>query len=445
MSAPHAEMGPPASVFGDADLARIDASLADTDRLLADGYPGDAGTRQPIHTVYVPADRFSPQLAADWGSAALAAADEAGGIEALARRVGLAPDLAAQVAPRVEAKLRREPIEDLRIDFEDGYLAPGKAARSGGDPDAVEDAEAVLAADRVLAAADAGSTTPFIGIRFKCFEEPTRRRGLRTLELFVSRLVQRLGPAGLPKGLILTLPKVTTVDQVKAMVFAVERLESSLGLAPGRLGFEVQVETPQLIIGPDGTHPVARLPHIADQRITALHYGTYDYSASLQIAAAYQSMEHPAADFAKEVMQLAVAGTGIRLSDGSTNVIPVGNAAQREAAWELHARLVRRSLERGYYQGWDLHAHQLPTRYIATYAFYREGLEAATTRLRNYVDQTVGAVLDEPATARALAAFVLRGVQCGAVGADEVLASTGLGEPELTRLAHPRLAHSTPN
>ncbi|WP_374049200.1 DUF6986 family protein [Sinomonas sp. ASV486] len=438
-------MGPPASVFGDADLARIDASLADTDRLLADGYPGDAGTRQPIHTVYVPADRFSPQLAADWGSAALAAADEAGGIEALARRVGLAPDLAAQVAPRVEAKLRREPIEDLRIDFEDGYLAPGKAARSGGDPDAVEDAEAVLAADRVLAAADAGSTTPFIGIRFKCFEEPTRRRGLRTLELFVSRLVQRLGPAGLPKGLILTLPKVTTVDQVKAMVFAVERLESSLGLAPGRLGFEVQVETPQLIIGPDGTHPVARLPHIADQRITALHYGTYDYSASLQIAAAYQSMEHPAADFAKEVMQLAVAGTGIRLSDGSTNVIPVGNAAQREAAWELHARLVRRSLERGYYQGWDLHAHQLPTRYIATYAFYREGLEAATTRLRNYVDQTVGAVLDEPATARALAAFVLRGVQCGAVGADEVLASTGLGEPELTRLAHPRLAHSTPN
>ncbi|WP_423246860.1 DUF6986 family protein [Sinomonas puerhi] len=438
-------MGPPASVFGDADLARIDASLADTDRLLADGYPGDAGTRQPIHTVYVPADRFSPQLAADWGSAALAAADEAGGIEALARRVGLAPDLAAQVAPRVEAKLRLEPIEDLRIDFEDGYLAPGKAARSGGDPDAVEDAEAVLAADRVLAAADAGSTTPFIGIRFKCFEEPTRRRGLRTLELFVSRLVQRLGPAGLPKGLILTLPKVTTVDQVKAMVFAVERLESSLGLAPGRLGFEVQVETPQIIIGPDGTHPVAQLPHIADQRITALHYGTYDYSASLQIAAAYQSMEHPAADFAKEVMQLAVAGTGIRLSDGSTNVVPLGDAAQREAAWELHARLVRRSLERGYYQGWDLHAHQLPTRYIATYAFYREGLGAATTRLRNYVDQTVGAVLDEPATARALAAFVLRGVQCGAVGADEVLASTGLGEPELTRLAHPRLAHSTPN
>ncbi|MDP9884865.1 hypothetical protein J2W21_002383 [Sinomonas atrocyanea] len=449
MSEPRADLGQTARVLDDADLARIDASLADTDRLLHEGYPGDSGTRQPVHTVYVPADRVSPQLAAEWGAAALAAADEAGGLEALARRVGLAPDLAAEVASRVDAKLRTEPIEDLRIDFEDGYLAPARAAKAGGDANATEDAEAVRAADGVAGALEAaargtGSATPFVGIRFKCFEEPTRRRGLRTLELFVGRLVERLGSEGLPEGLILTLPKVTTVDQVKAMVFALERLESSLGLPQGRLGFEVQVETPQLIIGPDGSHPVAQLPHLADQRITALHYGTYDYSASLQIAAAYQSMEHPAADFAKEVMQLAVAGTGIRLSDGSTNILPLGDADQRLAAWQLHARLVRRSLERGYYQGWDLHAHQLPTRYIATYAFYREGLDAATTRLRNYVQQTTGAVLDEPATARALAAFVLRGVQCGAVGADEVHASTGLGELELTHLAHPRLADTHP-
>ncbi|WP_077488975.1 DUF6986 family protein [Sinomonas mesophila] len=433
----------PAPVFGDGDYERIDSRLRDTDRLLADGYPGDAGTRQPVHTVYVPADRFTPSLAKEWGEAALAAADEAGGIERLARLVGLSPELAAEVAPRVETKLRAEPIEDLRIDFEDGYLAPGRAAKAGGDPDATEDAEAVRAAEQLAAAVAAGTAPPFAGIRFKCFEEATRRRGLRTLELFVSRLLEaggEAGLAGLPEGLILTLPKVSTVEQVEAMVYAVERLESSLGLRPGRLGFEVQVETPQLIIGADGSHPVAQLPHKADGRITALHYGTYDYSASLQIAAAHQSMEHPAADFAKEVMQLAVAGTGIRLSDGSTNILPVGDAAQREEAWALHARLVRRSLERGFYQGWDLHAHQLPTRYIATYAFYREGLSKATERLRNYVQQTVGAVLDEPATARALAAFVLRGVQCGAASAEEVRALTGLDEAELTRLAHPRLA-----
>ncbi|WP_422934271.1 DUF6986 family protein [Sinomonas sp. P47F7] len=427
----------PKAVFGDADFERIDAQLAGTDRLLAEAYPGDAGTRQPVHTVYVPADRFTPSLAADWGQLALAAAAEAGGIQRLAELVGLPAGLAAEVAPRVEAKLGTEAVEDLRIDFEDGYLAPGRST----DPDATEDAEAVRAADQVTEAIAAGTATPFVGIRFKCFEEGTRRRGLRTLELFLARLVETGdGPHSLPEGLVLTLPKVSTVEQVEAMVYAVERLESSLGLHPGRLGFEVQVETPQLIIGPDGDHPVAQLAHRAPGRITALHYGTYDYSASLQIAAAYQSMEHPAADFAKEVMQLAVAGTGIRLSDGSTNVLPVGDAAQREEAWKLHARLVRRSLERGYYQGWDLHAHQLPTRYIATYAFYREGLPRATERLRNYVQQTLGAVLDEPATARALAAFVLRGVQCGAAGADEVRALTGLSEGDLTRLAHPRLA-----
>ena len=146
-------------------------------------------------------------------------------------------------------------------------------------------------------------------------------------------------------------------------------------------------------------------------------------------------MEHPVADYAKEVMQLAVAGTGIRLSDGSSNVMPVGDGVQD--AWRLHGRLVRRSLERGYYQGWDLHPAQLPSRFAATYAFYRQGLPAAAARLRNYVERTEGGVLDEPATARALAAFVLRGIQCGAVGAGEVLALTGLGLPRADRPGPP--------
>jgi citrate lyase beta subunit len=263
-------------------------------------------------------------------------------------------------------------------------------------------------------------------------------RGLRTLDLFVSGLA---AAGELPRGLILTLPKVTTVAQVKAMDFAVSRLEDVHSLPAGRLRFEVQVETPQLILGPEGTSPVAQLPHAVPGRISGLHYGTYDYSASLQISAEYQSMEHPVADFAKEVMQLAVAGTGIRLSDGSTNIIPVGDNV--ENAWRLHGRLVRRSLERGYYQGWDLHPAQLPSRFAATYAFYRQGLPAAAARLRNYVEHTEGGVMDEPATARALAAFVLRGVQCGAVGAEDVQALAGVGIPQLTGLAHPRLAHST--
>ena len=410
-----------------ADLAAIDARLAATDSLLAILYRGDDASRQPVHTVYVPADRYTPELPAVWGRAALAAVGGADGLEALAVSVGLDADIAADVAPRVHEKLRREPIEDLRIDFEDGY---------GDRGDDVEDADAVRAAKRVVAASGAGFAPPFIGIRFKCFEASTRARGIRTLDLFVTALLEH---GGLPDGLMLTLPKVSTVTQVQAMADVAAALEHAHGLADGRLRFEVQVETPQLVLGADGISPVARLALAVPGRISGLHYGTYDYSASLQIAAGYQSLEHPAADFAKQVMQVAVAGTGIRLSDGSTNILPIGDRAQE--AWRLHARLVRRSLERGFPQGWDLHANQLPTRFLATYAFYREGYPEASARLRGYLEHTSGAVLDEPATVRALAAFVLRGVQCGAISTAEVAADTGIDERVLVALAHPTAAH----
>jgi hypothetical protein len=178
--------------------------------------------------------------------------------------------------------------------------------------------------------------------------------------------------------------------------------------------------------------------HAGDGRVTALHYGTYDYSAFCGIPAAYQSMEHPVADHAKLVMQAAAAGTGVRLSDGSTNVLPVGSDAEVRRGWELHARLIRRSLERGYYQGWDLHPAQLPSRFAATYAFYREGFPAAAERLRNYVQQTQSSVLDEPATARALSDFIVRGLDCAAVSPAEVTDATGLDTGTLIGLARRR-------
>jgi hypothetical protein len=172
--------------------------------------------------------------------------------------------------------------------------------------------------------------------------------------------------------------------------------------------------------------------------VTALHYGTYDYSAFCGIPAAYQSMEHPVADHAKAVMQAAAAGTGVRLSDGSTNVLPVGGPDDVRRGWELHARLVRRSLERGYYQGWDLHPAQLPTRFAATYAFFLEGFRDAAGRLRNYLQDAGATVMDEPATARALADFLVRGVDCGAVSLDEAAGATGLDPHTLVGLARPR-------
>jgi citrate lyase beta subunit len=396
-------------------LDDLDRRLAPADAELAARYPGDAGARQPVHTVYVPADRMAAGLPADWGKQALAALEEhAGSAAALAAATGIDPALVDQVLPGVLAKLEREPVEDLRVDFEDGY---------GQRPPADEDAHALAAARALAGALAAPAAPPCTGLRIKCLEAPTRRRGLRTLDLFLGALLEE---AGLPEGFVVTLPKATDVRQVEAMALVCGLLEEAHGLARGRLRFEIQVETPQSILGADGTATVARMVQAAGGRCSGLHFGTYDYSAACGIAAAYQSMEHPAADHAKAVMQVAAAGTGVRLSDGSTNVLPVGDTAAVHAAWRLHARLVRRSLERGYWQGWDLHPAQLPTRYLATYAFFREGLPAAAARLWAYVGRTGGGVLDEPATAQALAGFVARGLDCGALTEAEVVNRAGL-------------------
>ncbi len=402
------------------DLAgALDRLLAAADAELAARYPGDRGVRQPVHTVYVPADRFHAGTVSEWASTAEVALGEvpAGLTEAL----DLPADLGAELYERVRAKLDREPIEDLRIDFEDGY---------GTRPDEQEDAAAIDAARALAETVKDGSAPPYHGLRIKSLEAPSRRSGLRTLDLFLREFA-----GALTDGFVITLPKVTSVEQVEAMLLVLSTIEQANNLPAESLKFEIQIETPQAILGSDGSALVARMIHAGGGRVTGLHYGTYDYSASLGVAAAYQSMDHPVADHAKDIMQLAAAGTGVFVSDGSTNVLPVGDREAVHAAWRLHFGLVRRSLARGIYQGWDMHPAQLPTRYAATYLFYREGLETAGARLRAYVSGGNSGYLDEPATAAALASYVLRGLECGAVDPDEVDALIGVDTAGLAKLA----------
>jgi citrate lyase beta subunit len=419
-----------AGVDIEALTAEVDHRLKDADAALARDYPGERAGRQPVHTVYVPADRVEADLPSSYGNQAQMSIVE-NGAEFL-ELLGGDEDLLG----RVLAKLEREPVEDLRIDFEDGY---------GARPDKEED-EAARKAGSVLAQwVTDGNGPPFHGIRFKSLEQPTRGRGLRTLALFVEALAS---DGALPDGFVVTLPKVTSVDQVEGMTIAAERIEKDLALAPDSLRFELQVEAPQAVLGSDGTVLVARMIHASAGRCAGLHYGTYDYSADIGIAPTQQSLEHPAADHAKAVMQAAVAGTGVRLSDGSTNLLPVGDADAMREGWANHLRLVRRSLERGIYQGWDLHPAQLPTRYAANLAFYRSGLDSAVERLRAYASQGrvpeddpegvhrhTTPILDEPATVRALAAFLLRGLDCGAVSDGEVATASGLNLNKLAELA----------
>ncbi|MDQ0989250.1 aldolase/citrate lyase family protein [Streptomyces sp. V3I7] len=401
-------------------LARVDADLERR-------YPGDPGGRQPVHTVYVPGDAFAADTLRTWGDRALAALDEhAPDAASFAAVLGLPDALAEPVYSRVRAKLEREPVEDLRVDFEDGY---------GSRPDAEEDEAAARAARLIAAAYENGTAAPYMGIRMKCLEAGVRDRGIRTLDVFLTGLMES---GGLPDGLLLTLPKVTYAEQVTAMARLLEAFEKAHGLAPGRIGFEIQIETSQAILAADGTATVARMIQAAEGRATGLHYGTFDYSACLGVSAAHQASDHPAADHAKAIMQVAAAGTGVRLSDGSTNVLPVGPTERVHDAWRLHYGLTRRALARAYYQGWDMHPGHLPTRYAAVFAFYREGFAHAATRLARYADRAGGDVMDEPATAKALSGHLLRGLDCGALDLDEVVGATGMTRADLEGFATPR-------
>lgn len=405
---------------------RLDVLLARADHRLTAEYPGAAATRQPVHTVYVGADDYAEKLVSEWRSAALDSLElyraEAGRV---AESLGYEGEAAEALLARVRAKLTDEPVEDLRIDFEDGF---------GVRADAEED-QAVLRAvgDLVASRSSAEERTATYGFRIKSFEPQTRRRGLRTLNLIVAELARR---NAIEDGFVITLAKASFVEHVEALVVACEHLERVHALAEGTLKFELQIETTPAVYDVDGTLPLARMLRAAKGRCTGLPHGTYDYSAACGISAGDQSMEHPANDHAKTVMQVIAAGTGVTLADGSTNVLPVGSADDVHRAWLLHARLVARSLRRGYYQGWDLHPAQLVTRYLATFGFFRSGFDEAAARLAAYLgtghDQGVS---DEPATATAMAGFLTRGLECGALTEGEVRERSGADRPTLLRLA----------
>ena len=396
-------------------------------------FPGELEERQPVHVVYGGAHLFKAETAATLGSLALD----------LLRNYApdfsvLAKTLPESLYPRVLAKLEREPVEDFRIDFEDGY---------GNRSDAEEDGHTVATAQAVARGAGTPGFPPFIGIRIKPFTEVLRARSIRTLDLFLTTLISESG--GVPETFVVTLPKITSPEQVNALVRLLDAMETSHGLRAGALKLELMIETPQSVIDASGQFAIPKLLDAAHGRCRGLHFGVYDYTASCNITAEHQTMLHPACDFARHAMQVTTAGRGVMLSDGATNIMPIPphrgsqltaqqaseNRVVVHRAMRLHYEHVQRSLVHGFYQGWDLHPGQLPTRYAAVYAFFLQGFESAVARLRNFVDKAAqatlaGDVFDDAATGQGLLNFFLRGINCGAFTEQEACAS-GLTLEEL--------------
>lgn len=386
-------------------------------------YPGDATGRQPVHTFIIGGDTFTSDAAQRAGAEAIEALDRYGATAtAFAKAVGLPSSdhlLADTVRRRVLEKLRREPVEDLRLDFEDGY---------GTRPDAEEDGHAESAARAVAAGMKAATLPPFIGIRIKPMSRELHARSLRTLDIFVSALIK--SGKRLPANFAVTLCKVMTPAHVSSVARACSALERKLKLKPKAIRFELMIETPQSILAPDGSSALRALVAAGGGRVRSAHLGVYDYTALCGITAAWQHLQHPACDFARHMMQVALAQTGVTLADGSSNLLPI--APHVPDAWKRHFSDVTHSLSNGFYQGWDLHPAQLPTRYAAVYAFYLSALPAATLRLKRFFDKatTAGAAFDDAATGQALVNFFARALSSGAITIDEAK-ETGLSESEL--------------
>ena len=404
-------------------------------------YPGDRSDRQPVHTLYGGANLFKYDSAKTLGERALEILETYAPDHKIFGEVfGFNdPGFSKRIYDKVINKLKNEAIEDFRIDFEDGY---------GNRSNEEEDETAVTAAKEVAKGMKERSLSPFIGIRIKPFTEEMKERGLRTLDIFVSTLIKETR-GKLPENFIVMLPKVTIPEQPATLAAFFDILEEELKMEKGSLKMEMMVETTQSIMAIDGTNPLYKFIKASNGRCIAMHFGTYDYTASCSITAKYQEMDHPVCDFAHHMTKVALAHTGIWLSDGATNTMPIGphrgdnltgkqmeeNKAVVHRAWKKGYDHIRHSLWNGFYQGWDLNPAQFPMRYAAVFAFFLESYDDAVERLKTFVEKAaratlIGDVFDDAATGQGLLNYFLRALNSGAIAEEEVLA-TGLTLDEI--------------
>lgn len=434
-------------------------------------YPGDKPDRQPVHTVYGGANLFKSDSIIKLGKAALKSFStycpnfvvlanllELTGHKLLPKTATEINKLIAQldkmkdderkkhfaglaytVHKKIIAKLSAEAVEDFRIDFEDGF---------GNRSDEEEDATAVTAATELAKGMSDKTISPFIGIRIKPFTEDLKHRGVRTLDIFLTTLLEKT-KGTLPNNFVVMLPKVTIPEQIEALVIFFDIIERQNKLAHGTLKMEMMVEATQAVMDDDGKNPLMKFIRAGKGRLIAAHFGTYDYTASCNITAKYQTMAHPVCDFAHHMTRVALGGTGIMLSDGATNVMPVGphrgdkltkkqekeNRDVVHRAWKIGYNHTMHSLINGFYQGWDLNPAQFPMRYAATYVFFLESYEDAAVRLKHFVEKSAqatlsGDVFDDAATGQGLLNYFLKGMNCGAIAEEEALV-TGLTIEEI--------------
>lgn len=352
---------------------------------------------------------------------------------------------------RTIEKLQREPVEDFRIDFEDGY-----GIRSNKE----EDAHSISASDELAKSFLENSITPFSGFRIKSFAPETYRRAIRTLDLFLANFLEKT-VGKLPENFVVTLPKITRKEEVEILGELLTEFEKQNNLANGAIKIEIMIETPQAIVGDTGEIALRSLVKAANKRCVAAHFGAYDYTASFGISGVHQHLQHEACNFARQMMQIALSPLSIRLSDSVTTKMPIPiykgeNLTQEQLtenklavrnAWRKHFNNVTNSLINGFYQSWDLHPAQLAARYAAVYAFFLESAAEQGKRLKGFVEKATQASLtgntfDDAASAQGLLNFFGRAFSCGAMIESEILEATSLTIEELNSASFVKIMES---
>lgn len=397
-----------------------------------------AGGGEPVHVIYGGADRYTSETPAKLGRLARAAMQNwAADARTFAEAMGLPDDegFSAAVYERTLAKLSSEPIEDLRIDFEDGY---------GFRTDEEEDADAARSAAELAKAFSEGTITRHCGFRIKSFADETRRRAERTLQIFTDAFFSAT-EGKLPPNFVVTLPKISDKHEISDLCEMLDEIEEKHGINGRRIGVELVIETPLAIIDHKGRCPLKKFVKAADGRCTSAHLGAYDYTSLLGISADRQDIRHRACDHARSVMLAALAPLGIRLSDSVTTLLPMPlhkgdgltdeqtaeNKAAVHAGWRKHFENVTASMSDGFYQSWDLHPNQLPARFAAVFAFYLRAKDAQAARLKTFVQNATkasmtGNTFDDAASVHGILNFFRRGMDCGAFSRDEIADLTGL-------------------
>jgi citrate lyase beta subunit len=348
--------------------------------------------------------------------------------------------LAWTIYHRVVEKLRTEAVEDFRIDFEDGY---------GFRKDAEEDEHSISASDALAEMFLKETITPFCGFRVKSFQPETARRAVRTLDLFLTNLLEKTG-GKLPENFVVNLPKINRREEVETLERLLTEFETRNELKKNAIKIEIMIETPQAIVDESGAINLKNLVKAGNGRVNSAHFGAYDYMASFGIAGTHQHLQHEACRFARQMMQISLAPLNICLVDSVTTEMPVPvhkneNLSETErqenkravhAAWRKHFNNVTNSLINGFYQSWDLHPAQITARYAAVYAFFLTSADAQSKRLKGFIEKATqanltGNTFDDAASAQGLLNFFLRGLNCGAMTESEVEEKTGLSKEDL--------------